>query len=149
MAEAGPSSAAARHVHSQPPDEYQDGPLSQANNNRTERVASMTSLGMGHPSSSSRRLTNSSRVSSQESNGSRRRVRSVEDALSQPGPSRLRQLYDLEIDPSKRASSSGRRASTRRRDNVALPTAGDASTVPFSDEYDLCTSHYCSSEFNI
>ncbi|KAI0347755.1 hypothetical protein BDW22DRAFT_1424023 [Trametopsis cervina] len=58
-----------------------------------------------------------------------------------PGPSRLRQIQDLDIEPHKRVASLSRRGNGKQRASVvpganAEPLA-DFTSAPFSDEYDL------------
>ncbi|KAI0697560.1 hypothetical protein BC835DRAFT_1337723 [Cytidiella melzeri] len=143
MAEAGPSGsqstsngAAARHPDFGFPD--QEGSQPPHRSTRPERSVNMNSLGLGHPSTSRRPTT--SRISSLESNSSRRRVRSIpaDEEVLPPGPSRLRQIHDLEIEPHKRVSSLSRRATGKQKANSAQAGITDMHALSqFSDEYDL------------
>jgi hypothetical protein len=150
MAEAGPSgthfvAGAVNPRHSGLP-QTQDGSQSQSQNRgpRANRAIDINSLGLGHPSMS--RKPTGSRISSLESNGSRRRVRSTpaDDHVLPPGPSRLRHSQDLEIVPHKRLSSLAGRGNGKQKAVLASfgspDVNADYAPTSFSDEYDLCAS---------
>ncbi|KAI0752206.1 hypothetical protein BC629DRAFT_1739397 [Irpex lacteus] len=149
MAEAGPSGLQSASNGSAPSrSDYgfpeQDGSQHQPQHRSTrpDRTVNMNSLGLGHPPSS-RRPSSGGRISSLESNSSRRRVRSMpgDDDVLPPGPSRLRQIHDMEIEPHKRVASLTRRGTGKQRATITplsnMDGHADYSSTPLSDEYDL------------
>lgn len=121
-----------------------DGSQPQHRSTRPERTTNMNTLGLGYPSSS-RRPSSGGRISSLDSNSSRRRVRSMpgDDDVFPPGPSRLRHIHDMEVEPHRRVASLTRRGTGKQR--AAINLLGNAEghldypAAPFSEEYDLCT----------
>lgn len=68
-----------------------------------------------------------------------------DDDVLPPGPSRLRQIHDMEIEPHKRVASLTRRGTGKQRATITplsnMDGHADYSSTPLSDEYDLCMSH--------
>lgn len=121
-----------------------DGSQPPHRSTRPERTTNMNTLGLGYPSSS-RRPSSGGRISSMDSNSSRRRVRSMpgDDDVFPPGPSRLRHIHDMEVEPHRRVASLTRRGTGKQRAVINLLGNAeghlDYSAAPFSEEYDLCT----------